>query len=144
MRPLLIVSAVVASALALGGCGGDGSSQTAAATTDTTPPAATQATTTDSTTTTPAAPKPTTITIVVGKGRPHGGIERPTVRKGESVVLVIRSDAGEQVHFHGYDIERDVTPGMPLRIPFTASLPGRFELELHHPDALLAVVEVRP
>ena len=54
------------------------------------------------------------------------------------------SDAGEAVHFHGYDIEKPVTPGTPLRIPFTANLPGRFELELHHPDVVLAVIEVRP
>jgi hypothetical protein len=45
---------------------------------------------------------------------------------------------------HGYDIERPVTPGRPVRLPFTATIPGRFEVELHHPDALLAVVEVRP
>ena len=35
-------------------------------------------------------------------------------------------------------------PGKPVRIPLTAKLPGRFEVELHHPDALLAVLEVRP
>ena len=139
MRPLLIPCAVVATALALAGCGGEGSSQTAAPSDTTT---ATGATT--GATTTPAAPKPTTITIVVEAGRPRGGIQRPTVEKGEKVVLVVRSDAGEQVHLHGYNIEKDVTPGTPVRIPFTASLPGRFELELHHPDALLAVVEVKP
>lgn len=145
MRPLLIPCAALASALALAGCG-DGSSQTAA-TTDTIPAATTQAATTDATPTTPtapSAPKPTTVTIVVRQGRPQGGIQRPTVKQGEKVVLVIRSDAGELVHLHGYDLEKDVTPGTPLRIPFTASLPGRFELELHHPDALLAVVEVKP
>ena len=142
MRPLLIPCAVVATALALAGCGGDGSSQTAAPS-DTVTATATGATTTGAATT-PAAPKPTTITIVVEAGRPRGGIQRPTVEKGEKVVLVVRSDAGEQVHLHGYNIEKDVTPGTPVRIPFTASLPGRFELELHHPDALLAVVEVKP
>jgi hypothetical protein len=55
----------------------------------------------------------------------------------------VRTDAGEEVHLHGYDIERQVTPGKPVRIAFTAKLPGRFELELHHPDALLAVLEVQ-
>jgi hypothetical protein len=59
-------------------------------------------------------------------------------------VLVVKTDAGEEVHFHGYNIEKPVTPGTPVRIPFTADLPGRFELELHHPDVVLAVVEVRP
>ena len=148
MKPAVMPFAVAASVLALAGCGGGGSSQTTAAT-DT---ATTTATTTTSTTTTtgtatttaPAAPKPTTIAIVVKQGRPSGGIKRPTIQKGDKVVIVIRTDAGEQVHLHGYDIEKPVTPGTPVRIPFTASLPGRFELELHHPDVLLAVIEVRP
>jgi len=78
------------------------------------------------------------------EGRPQGGIKRPTIEKGDKVVVVVRTDAGEEVHLHGYDIEKPVTAGEPVRIPFTANLPGRFELELHHPDALLAVIEVRP
>jgi hypothetical protein len=137
--------AFAASVLALAGCGG-GSSQ-ADATTETTQ-ATTPATTTTETitaeTTTTSAPKPRTITVVVEAGRPRGGIQRPTVDKGEKVVLVVRTDAGEEVHLHGYDIEKPVTPGTPVRISLTANLPGRFELELHHPDALLAVIEVKP
>ena len=97
-----------------------------------------------STTTDTTAATPTTIAIVVKDGRPQGGIERPTIEKGDKVVVVVRTDAGEEVHLHGYDIEKPVTAGKPVRIPFTANLPGRFELELHHPDALLAVIEVRP
>jgi len=139
--------AVAAGAFALAGCGGGTSSQSTA-TTDTDTGIATVATTpaatTDTTATTPTAPKPTTIAIVVEQGRPRGGIARPTVEKGDKVVLVVRADAGEAIHLHGYDIEKAVTPGTPVRIPFTATLPGRFELELHHPDALLAVIEVRP
>ncbi len=148
MKPAVMPFAVAASVLALAGCGGGGSSQTTAATdtvittaTTTTSPTTTIGT---QTTTTPTVQKPTTIAIVVKDGRPSGGIQRPTIDKGDKVVLVIRTDAGEQVHLHGYDIERPVTPGTPVRIPFTANLPGRFELELHHPDALLAVIEVRP
>lgn len=151
MKPAVMLLAVAASVLALAGCGGGGSSETTASpdtatTTETTAETTTETTTTAATTTTtaPVAPKPKTIAIVVKQGRPSGGITRPTVQKGDKVVLVIRTDAGEEVHLHGYDIEKPVTPGTPVRIPFTANLPGRFELELHHPDALLAVIEVRP
>ena len=134
MRRAAILFALAASALALAGCGG-GSSQADATT-------QTETATTETTTT--SAPKPRTITVVVESGRPRGGIARPTVAKGDKVVVVVRTDAGEEVHLHGYDIEKPVTPGTPVRIPFTADLPGRFELELHHPDALLAVIEVKP
>jgi hypothetical protein len=141
--------AVSATVLTLAGCGSGGSSETATVTTDTetgaTVPAVTTTETTSTTTTTDTtATTPTAIAIVVKKGRPQGGIKRPTIEKGDKVVVVVRTDAGEEVHLHGYDIEKPVTAGEPVRIPFTANLPGRFELELHHPDALLAVIEVRP
>ena len=149
MRPAFMLFAVSATVLTLAGCGSGGSSETATATTDTetgaTVPAVTTTETTSTTTTTDTtAATPTTIAIVVKEGRPQGGIKRPTIEKGAKVVVVVRTDAGEEVHLHGYDIEKPVTAGEPVRIPFTANLPGRFELELHHPDALLAVIEVRP
>ena len=34
--------------------------------------------------------------------------------------------------------------GKPVRLPFTANIAGRFELELHQTDTLLAVIEVKP
>jgi len=152
MRPAVMLFALAASALALAGCGGGSSQADATTETDTgtetaqatTPATATTETATTTETTTPSAPKPRTITIVVESGRPRGGIARPTVAKGAKIVVIVRADAGEDVHLHGYDIEKPVTPGTPVRIPFTADLPGRFELELHHPDALLAVIEVKP
>jgi hypothetical protein len=148
--------AVAAGVLALAGCGGDADTaseatqtetvETTAPPTETTaPPTETTATTeTAPAETTPAKPKPRTIVVVVDQGRPRGGIKRPKLAKGEKVVLVVRSDAGEAVHIHGYDVEKPLVPGKPLRIPVTANLPGRFEVELHHPDVLLAVLEVRP
>jgi ABC-type glycerol-3-phosphate transport system substrate-binding protein len=145
MKPAVMLVAVVAGALAVAGCGGDSSQSTAETATVATTPATTAETTTTDTTTTASTPsKPTTITVVVKQGRPQGGIQRPTVKQGDNVVLVVRTDSGEAVHLHGYDIEKPVTPGTPVRISFTAKLPGRFEVELHPMDALLAVIEVRP
>ena len=145
MRVAVMLAALAAGAIALAGCGA--STNDAVTTTETaaTAPTTTMDTTatTETTTTTPA-PEAKVITVNVVKGVPKGGIQRPTVDKGDKVVLVVRTDAGEELHLHGYDIEKTVTPGTPVRIPFTANLPGRFELELHHPDALLAVIEVRP
>jgi hypothetical protein len=94
--------------------------------------------------TTPTRPQPQTVTIRVVGGVPQGGIARPKVKKGDRIVLVVRSDAGEEVHVHGYDVERPITPGKPVRLPITATIPGRFEVELHHPDAVLAVLTVQP
>lgn len=58
--------------------------------------------------------------------------------------LVIVADQGEELHLHGYDLERAVRPGKPVVMQFVARIPGRFELELHEPDALLARLTVKP
>jgi hypothetical protein len=150
MKRIAIVLAVAAGVVGLAGCGGDdaddaettepAATTTAPAETETETPAETETTAE----TTPAPPKPTTVTIRVVGGVPQGGIARPKVTKGDRVVIVVRADAGESVHVHGYDVERAITPGKPVRLPITATIPGRFEVELHHPDAVLAVLTVNP
>jgi hypothetical protein len=91
-----------------------------------------------------AATKPFVISITVQKGRPVGGIKRPTVKKGRLVRIVLRTSTGTAVHLHGYDIEKPVRNGKPTVIQFTARLAGRFELELHPTDTLLAQLTVKP
>jgi len=146
MRVALMLAAVAAGAIALAGCGGD-STNDAVTTTETTATAPTTTTdttaTTETTATTPAS-EAKVITVNVVKGVPKGGIQRPTVDKGDRVVLVVRTDSGEAVHLHGYNIEKEVVPGKAVRLPFTANIAGRFEVELHPTDALLAVIEVQP
>ena len=149
MRVSLMLAAVAAGAIALAGCGGD-STNDAVTTTETTATAPTTTAdttatteTTQTTQTTPAS-RAKVITVNVVEGVPKGGIQRPTVDKGDKVVLVVRTDSGEAVHLHGYNIEKDVLPGKAVRMPFTANIAGRFEVELHPIDALIAVIEVRP
>ena len=91
-----------------------------------------------------AAVKPVVISITVVNGRTVGGIKRPSVKKGQTVRLVINTNAGTEIHLHGYNIEKTPRKGVPTVIQFVAKVPGRFELELHHPDSLLAQLTVRP
>lgn len=90
-----------------------------------------------------AAKKPIVVSITVVKGKVQGGAKRPSVRKGDLVRFVVRTDAGSEIHFHGYELERKPVRGKPSVIQFTARLQGRFELELHDPDVLLAELSVR-
>ncbi|HTK23573.1 MAG TPA: hypothetical protein VL264_05050 [Gaiella sp.] len=145
MRVALMLAAVAAGAIALAGCGGD-STNDAVTTTETTATAPTTTTDTSATQTTATTPasEAKVITVNVVKGIPQGGIQRPTVKRGDKVVLVVRTDSGEAVHLHGYNIEKEVVPGKAVRLPFTANIAGRFEVELHPTDALLAVIEVQP
>ena len=128
----------------LASCGGDdgGSAGT------TTEPTTTSETTTTNTTTTettpPPPPGPTEIRIVVVDGAPQGGIVREKVGKNDRVVLIVRSDVADHTHLHGYDIMRDVAPGKPARIPFKATIPGRFEVELEDRGVQIADITVQP
>ena len=147
MKIAVMLAAVAASVVALAGCGGNDGTD-AVTTTETVATAPTDTTTTETAPaeTTRAAPaaQAQLVTIRVVGGQPQGGIQRPTIDQGEKVVLVVRSDSGEAVHLHGYNLEKDIAPGKPIRLPFTANIAGRFELELHPTDTLLAVIEVKP
>jgi hypothetical protein len=133
-------------ALAVTACGGDDDSASPATTAPTTS-TMTETTTTEATTTAPTAttPKPsvTTFSIVVANGRPQGGIKTFTAKQGQQVALVVRSDTGESVHLHGYDLEQPLRNGR-TRIVFRAKIPGRFEIELHESDIHLGILQVEP
>jgi hypothetical protein len=77
-------------------------------------------------------PKPKILTILVGKHGVAGGPKKFTVKRGTRVVLRVRSQIGEAVHLHGYDIEKPIKNTKTfVRIRFVAKIRGVFELELH-------------
>ena len=90
------------------------------------------------------APAVQTVGIRIANGRPVGGIERASVRRGARVRVVVRSDVRDHVHVHGYDRFGDVGPGAPARIAFRATIAGRFEIELEDRGLPIAELEVRP
>jgi ABC-type glycerol-3-phosphate transport system substrate-binding protein len=143
MRVAMLIAVLALGAVGLAGCGGNDNASDAVTTTETATTATTTETGGETTPTTPAA-QAKVITIRVVGGQPQGGIQRPTIDQGDKVVLVVRTDSGEAVHLHGYNIEKEIVPGKPLRLPFTANIAGRFEVELHPTDTLLAVLEVKP
>jgi hypothetical protein len=147
MMTLRILTALALGAagftLAVAGCGGDDS--TSASSTTQARTGTTTTTAPSTTTTTTAKPKPMvkTLTIVVQQGEPKGGIKTFKVKQGDRVAVVVRSDIQDSVHLHGYDIERPMTNGKS-RIAFTATVPGRFDIELEDHGLLLARVQVEP
>ncbi len=144
---VVLAVALITTLVALAGCGSSGDSQSAPETeTATTAPVGTTAPATGETETTTAStpkPKPSTITIRVVGGKPQGGIARPSVKRNDRVVLVVRSDTADELHLHGYDISREVAAGGKTRIAFVARIPGRFELELEQSGVQLAELTVR-
>lgn len=112
--------------------------QTATATATATRTAATAATTT-------AAAEPETTTVRVRGGQPVGGVKTITVKRGDDVRIRVTADAPEEVHLHGYDIEKPVGPGRPAVFTITdTDLEGIFEIELHGSAVQIANLRVEP
>ena len=63
--------------------------------------------------------------------------------------IVVSADAHDDIHLHGYDIEKNVDPGRPARFQFKADAEGVFKIESHVAesagrDPLVARLVVRP
>jgi hypothetical protein len=65
------------------------------------------------------------------------------VKAGCEVDLTITADRTSEVHVHVVDLEKPITAGKPLRVTFTPTQQGVYEVELHDPDLLLVKLAVR-
>ena len=137
---LLVVAVIVLGGAFLLFSGSDNKDDNAAtATTATTTPGAPAATTPV------AAPQPKVTTIVVKGGKPDGGVKTIKANKGDRVNIEVTSpDTTSEVHFHGYDIKRDLTAGGKVRFSFDAKLEGIFEMELEETAVQIAKIEISP
>lgn len=91
-----------------------------------------------------ASPSPAARVIEVGVvgGMVTGPGSRVEVVLGEELVVRVTSDVAEEVHVHGYDERADVPAGGTVEIPFTADIPGGFEVELEGSGQLLFQLRV--
>jgi hypothetical protein len=62
---------------------------------------------------------------------------------GESLALTVTSDHDDQLHAHGFEIERDVKAGVPTTVVLKGAEPGLYDVEMHHPELKLLSVAVR-
>jgi len=75
------------------------------------------------------------------------------VKQDDVVKLEWSADQPTTIHLHGYDIEKEITPGTTTELTFTARATGRFTIEPHlgrepsgghaHGDVLVTI-EVYP
>jgi FtsP/CotA-like multicopper oxidase with cupredoxin domain len=98
----------------------------------TTPAAETEAETgTQAETEAEPPPEPEVTRIRLEGGEVAGGVKEIEAARGDTVRIVISSDAPDELHLHGYDIEREAAPGQPARFRFKANAEGEFVLESH-------------
>ncbi|GAB3434590.1 hypothetical protein GCM10027517_02840 [Phycicoccus ginsengisoli] len=65
------------------------------------------------------------------------------LRVGETITLVVTSDHADQLHVHGFDIERQLPAGRPVSVELTGQSPGVYEVETHEPGLRLLKLAVR-
>jgi hypothetical protein len=85
----------------------------------------------------------TTVEVVIADGKVTPDPSRKVeVATGDQVHVSVTSDHPDEVHVHGYDIEKEVSAGGTVTIDFTADIPGQFEVEAHHfsPSLLFTLV----
>jgi FtsP/CotA-like multicopper oxidase with cupredoxin domain len=123
--------AVAVAAFVIAQPGDDDDSKQSSNTTQTQEPTGT-GTETDTTAEQPAEPaEPPVTRINVKGGVIDGDVKSIEVAKGDTVRIVVTSDVEDEIHLHGYDIEKEAGPGKPARFKFKATLEGAFELESH-------------
>jgi hypothetical protein len=139
-RVVFLVIAVLIAAVALvvlRSGSDDGDTETAATPT----PAATQTAAGETATPTPtptatAPPQPPLVTGV--------GVKKLRFKQGDTVRFRVRADVTDEVHVHGYDLKKDVTPGQTVTFSFPASITGIFEIEFENAGRQIAQLRVDP
>lgn len=82
------------------------------------------------------------IVVSVKDGTVTPPTHRVKVKQGTHVQLLVTSDVDDEVHVHGYDIEREVAAGETATIDVTADQKGVFEVETHESGLQLLQLEV--
>jgi hypothetical protein len=73
-----------------------------------------------------------------------GTVRKLTYTQGQEVRFRVRTKSDDEVHVHGYDIEKELKGGRPQTIAFKATINGIFEIELHHANVQIARLTVEP
>ena len=144
VRRRWLLAALSISGGVLAGCGGDDDGGGAAATTtvaSTTTTTSAEPTSTEEPTSTTAGFSGTLIEAKVTGDQVDTASRRVRVSRGEKVRIQVEADHAEEVHVHGYDLKKNVAPGKPAVIEFTADAPGVFEVELE--EAALKLFELQ-
>lgn len=61
---------------------------------------------------------------------------------GETINVVVTSDHDDEVHAHGFEVEKEVKAGVPVTLELKGTIPGVYEVELHHPPLTLLQIAV--
>lgn len=132
-----VLATVLAFALLTAACGGEAEPGSGATTAGAAPGTASAA---PSAATSAADVAEIRVTVAGGKVSPRPSVHK--IRLGQTVRLVVTVDKADEVHVHGYELEREVAPGKPATVDFRADQAGTFEVETHESDLQLLQLQV--
>lgn len=90
-------------------------------------------------------PEPEFQKVAIKDGKVMGGEQEIKVEKGDTARIEVTSDAPDEIHLHGYDVTKNVTPSKPARFNVKANAEGIFELEAHDlGHVIVATLVVEP
>lgn len=87
--------------------------------------------------------KTVTVTVTISKGKITPAPGAVQAKKGDRVDVKVTSDEADEIHVHGYDIEKPLVPGQTTEVQFDATEQGRFEVETHESGKTLFQLIVR-
>jgi hypothetical protein len=62
---------------------------------------------------------------------------------GERLTLTVTSDHTDQLHVHGFDVEKELPAAQPVTVTLTGRTPGVYEVESHDPELRLLKIAVK-
>jgi hypothetical protein len=138
------LAAVVLPLVLLAGCGGsDDAADSTSSTTASAAPSLTSSSSTgpETTTTSAEAGRVLQITVAGKQVTPSPGTVE--LRVGERLSLTVTSDVANELHIHGFEVEKELQPNQAVTVELVGQDRGTFEVETHHPELLLAKITVR-
>jgi pullulanase/glycogen debranching enzyme len=73
-----------------------------------------------------------------------GKVQKLKYTQGDQVRFQVRSPKADEVHVHGYNIERELEPNKATTIAFKATINGIFDIEIHSTDTQIGQLTVEP
>jgi len=89
------------------------------------------------------AKEPVTVTVSITDGKVTPKPSRVKVPLGSSVELQITSDVDDEVHVHGFDVEKPLDAGVTTTVELLADEAGLYEVETPETELELLQLEVR-
>jgi hypothetical protein len=88
---------------------------------------------------------PLTINITISHGKTIPSGEKINARVGQKVILNVTSDTDDKIHAHigGQGYELQVQASIPAKGSFTLDSPGSFEVESHHLEKIIVILNAR-